>query len=144
MIYCGFSVHGVADTKIDLENIAHNVDRAAQLCSYAYEQARLTSMTGGNALRVFYYNSELCSSISPLPLNLALIPTGLHEGPWHSLERTKKLKSIEAIAATIWRIADALVAMDRCGSGLHIADLDAYLEGIRRFKIGRASCRERV
>jgi hypothetical protein len=133
MTHCGFSVHGITDTFYDLEGISHGADRASQLVSYGYEQARLTSVVGGNALRVFYANSVLCASISPGPLNLALIPTGLHDGPWHSLERSKKVECIQAIAKVVWRIADALVAMDSSGNGLYIADLDAYLQGIGRF-----------
>lgn len=117
---------------------------ACRLRNYGYEQARLTSAYGGNALRVFYSNSELCAAISPIPLDLSLVPAGRFEAAWHKLERDAKVKVIEEIAAAIWTIADALLVMDAAGNGLAISDLDDYLDGIRHFNATQWDASSRV
>jgi hypothetical protein len=133
MSYCGFSVHAPSVLWLDLLDTQDKEGRAERLRHIGYEEARIVAAVGGNCLRVFYCLSDICSTLSELPLGLDILPAGLFDGAWHLLEREKKLAVVSRVADFVWKLADKVNALPSNGDGLFFDDLDSYLGGIQLF-----------
>ena len=132
MRYCGFSVHGVSALFHELADTPSGEPRAERLRSLGQEEARLTSTSGGNLLRIFYSFGDLCSTLTDMYLGLDMLPRN-YEGPWHRLMVKEKLRIVSETAAFTWALSAKITDIPENGDGLNLQDIDAYLEGVRTF-----------
>jgi hypothetical protein len=131
-VYCGFSVHGASDLAAETAPALGHTARREAIRGMAFEEARLTSLAGGNCLRIFYTPSAVCAPLSDRPLGLDILPR-LHTGPWHLLPLADKIRHASEYSIWIWKAAEAIRAAAPRGDDLGWDDLGAYFAGLKEF-----------